>query len=535
MIRCQWRARVSGAVAIVALVIVSGALVPIGAQEEEPPEDVCPEVPTLPLRVATSTSGSEVVQHWAVTTCQEDIDVPLSVMLGNSPGARMFTMMNTSTVGITSRAITPEEIAAFEALVEFNPALEPYLGRRYVYAPIAVSALACPFSVFYRSTELIDVRVNQMNLSPLSLAGLGNALLGNLLHEPIALDNVDNSELPRLPNGFPRPKDFRFVGRADSSHATYLLTSYFYSDPAAKAMWEKDERFVTGPTENFPADEGVNLKTGAGAVAEELRAIDNGERVRGAVGCIDTSIAADALPTLPLASLKNPAGRFVQPTIAAMTAALGTLTEQDDGTFLPKFTAPGYDPAAYPLPVVSYAVIPTSGLTDLEEDQLRAFLEYTIGPGQSNLPPGYVKLTPRMVELAAAAIDEIGTDDEQPGEEEPPPVNENPPGVDNFAAPFTTDFGDFGTSGGLGVGGVDGVAGGPGGDGAVAAVAGRSFGDRVLAAAGSLPFLGVMIAGLLLLVGGPLVLLHQRGYLAPSRIRGGLDGVRRRAFTSEAP
>jgi hypothetical protein len=64
----------------------------------------------------------------------------------------------------------------------------------------------------------------------------------------------------------------------------------------------------------------------------------------------------------PAAALENAAGKFVEPTDASMAAAVKDMTVNPDGiTRSMNYT--DKDPAAYPLTMIVYAVVPTGGIS----------------------------------------------------------------------------------------------------------------------------------------------------------------------------
>jgi hypothetical protein len=131
-----------------------------------------------------------------------------------------------------------------------------------------------------------------------------------------------------------------------------------------------------------------------------------------AFSAMDSS-EADFFGLLP-ANLQNAAGTFVAPSAASITAALNDATPAPNGTLIPNFNN-ATDPAAYPMPMVTYALISTSPQPSTDQaDQLTEMLtnlvnySHTGGAGSSEpLPPGYVPLPDN---LATQALSEISKD-----------------------------------------------------------------------------------------------------------------------------
>ncbi len=130
-----------------------------------------------------------------------------------------------------------------------------------------------------------------------------------------------------------------------------------------------------------------------------------------AFSAMDSS-EADFFGLLP-ANLQNASGAFVPPSAASITAALSAATPAPNGTLIPSFTTT--NAAAYPMPMVTYALISTSPQPSTDQaDQLTEMLTNLVnysktgGAGSSEpLPPGYV---PLPSDLAQQALTEISKD-----------------------------------------------------------------------------------------------------------------------------
>ena len=109
---------------------------------------------------------------------------------------------------------------------------------------------------------------------------------------------------------------------------------------------------------------------------------------------------------MSVAALQNAAGDFVLPDQTSLDAALSDATVNPDGSLSPDETTT--DPAAYPMPSITYAAVPTSGLTasQVTEDQemLTQVLDLTGGPDTADLPAGFVPLPSSLDQQAQADI-----------------------------------------------------------------------------------------------------------------------------------
>ncbi len=123
------------------------------------------------------------------------------------------------------------------------------------------------------------------------------------------------------------------------------------------------------------------------------------------------------------ASLQNAAGAFVAPSAQSITAALNDAIKNPDGTLSPNYDDTG-DAAAYPLPMVTYALVSTSPQPTADQatqlkDLLTNLVTYSHNGGSSSepLPSGYVPLSDSLYAQAVADInsDIVGPGGSTPG------------------------------------------------------------------------------------------------------------------------
>ncbi len=141
------------------------------------------------------------------------------------------------------------------------------------------------------------------------------------------------------------------------------------------------------------------------------------------------------------------------------------------------------DPAAYRLPVVTNALLPTDQVTADEADAIKRFVTYAVGAGQATgtLPRGYVPLTDEQSKQALAAADSL----------KGAPASTPTPTSSSSAKPATggSSSSSGSTSGGSGIGSLGGSdeigsggAGGTGADGGAANAAPAPPGTAAVAA-----------------------------------------------------
>jgi len=111
---------------------------------------------------------------------------------------------------------------------------------------------------------------------------------------------------------------------------------------------------------------------------------------------------ADATAFLmPVAALENHAGKYVLPTQASMAAAVSAMTTASNGITKDDNTTTT-NPAVYPLTLVSYAMVPTGGISHQMAVKIAQWLTFVANAGQvqgsvpGQLPLGYLPLPTSM-------------------------------------------------------------------------------------------------------------------------------------------
>jgi hypothetical protein len=114
----------------------------------------------------------------------------------------------------------------------------------------------------------------------------------------------------------------------------------------------------------------------------------------------------------PTAALENAAGKFVLPTDQAMAAAVKDMTVNPDG-ITRSVNETKKDPAAYPLTMVIYAVVPTGGIPKAKAAKIAQFLDDVANQGQQTgvqpgeLTPGYLPLPQSLRQQTLKAAYEV--------------------------------------------------------------------------------------------------------------------------------
>jgi hypothetical protein len=108
-------------------------------------------------------------------------------------------------------------------------------------------------------------------------------------------------------------------------------------------------------------------------------------------------------------ALQNASGHFVAPTQTSVTAAMTDAKAQPDGTLTFNYDDTG-NTAAYPMPMVTYAVVPTTPVPAAQAKGLTSFLTSMVAFSSGKdgvLPGGYV---PLPSSLATQATQDIAKD-----------------------------------------------------------------------------------------------------------------------------
>jgi len=183
------------------------------------------------------------------------------------------------------------------------------------------------------------------------------------------------------------------VHRSDGSGTTYIFTLFLHK--ASGGRWP---RSLVGKVVEWPVDRtgrGIG-QNGNQGVAETIR------RTPYSIGYVEWAYALEN--DMPVAAVRNPAGRFVTPSPGAVTAAfrLRLLPSplSDWAPAVEQFVYSNASPEAYPITGQTFMIVWRSGYSPEKCAALKALIEYIAGPGQEQLPRGYAPL-PRELRLVA--------------------------------------------------------------------------------------------------------------------------------------
>jgi len=176
--------------------------------------------------------------------------------------------------------------------------------------------------------------------------------------------------------------------RSDASGTTNNFTKYLV---AASPAWKLN----TGDTVNWPTDTvGGAQNTG---VATVIKQNDGG------IGYVDLSDAKAA--SLTFASIKNKAGKFAQPSLDGVTAALGGAKVNDDLTYDPLNTA---GETAYPIAAPTYLIVKQKYDDAAKAKLVKEFIKYILGDGAALAKDvNFATLPDSLKSKALAQLDKV--------------------------------------------------------------------------------------------------------------------------------
>jgi len=315
--------------------------------------------------------------------------------------------------------------------------------RPFLYMPIVAGGTSLLYNL-----QINGQPFDHLRLSPKTLTEIFTGVVTNWNAPDIAADNPGVS-FPNLP--------ITPVVRSDGSGTSYQFTAFMANQEGA--LWTAfcQKQGITDnpcpPTSQFPAPSSYASQSGSDGVANFVAAPYN----NGAIGYAESAYGVER--GVPLASLLNVAGQYVQPTAVNVAVALTKAIINADHTqnLLGVYVNP--DPRTYPMSSYSYMIVPTSPVTypmDMSKGTtLGQFVLYFLCQGQQEAAPlGYSPLPPNLVQLGFSVEAQI------PGAPPPPALSacNNPTITGNFLAlvhapPTTVGPPAHGPGGGSGGGG----------------------------------------------------------------------------------
>ncbi len=181
------------------------------------------------------------------------------------------------------------------------------------------------------------------------------------------------------------------VHRSDGSGTTYIWTDYL-----SKVSEEWKTKVGRGTSVNWPV--GLGGKGNEG-VAGQVK------NTPGSLGYVELAYAITN--KLPFASIRNMAGRFVDPSIESTTAAAAGAAKDMPSDFRVSITNPPGE-NAYPVASFTWLLVYKDQRDQAKGKALVKFLEWAIHDGQKYAPALlYAPLPPQVVKMVEAKIQQI--------------------------------------------------------------------------------------------------------------------------------
>jgi phosphate transport system substrate-binding protein len=244
-----------------------------------------------------------------------------------------------------------------------------YTGGEFVYVPTVIAPITMSYNL---------PGVDKLQLSPASISAIFQREITKWNDPLIAADNP-GATLPAT--------DIVVVVRADASGTTQNFTKFL--DAAAGADAGGAWKLGAAKDTAFPAD--TQRGDGNSGVAQIITATE------GAIGYVDLSDAK--ANNLVFASVKNKAGKYIEPTLDATTAAAQNAKIADDLTY---FLGWADGDASYPIAAQTWILVYTKQADPAKAEALRGFLTYLLTDGQT--AAAAIDFAPLPADLQAKAL-----------------------------------------------------------------------------------------------------------------------------------
>jgi phosphate transport system substrate-binding protein len=244
-------------------------------------------------------------------------------------------------------------------------------GGEFIYVPILLGAVAITYNVD---------GVDKLQLSAETLAKIFQREIKKWNDPAIAADNAG----AKLPDA-----DIVVAHRSDGSGTTQNFTKYL--ETAAGAAW----KLKSGSTVEWPAD--TQAGNGNSGVAQIVKS------TKGAIGYVDLPDAKES--GLEYASVKNKAGKYVEPTATSAQAAGEGIEIKDDLLFSPLDAA---GDATYPITMPTWCMAYLKPADKAKGAAVKAYFKFMVTDGQKLIPElDYAPLPKALQDKAIAAVDKL--------------------------------------------------------------------------------------------------------------------------------
>ena len=310
--------------------------------------------------------------------------------------------------------------ASDKGINDFNFSDTPHTAATRLATVIHIPVIAAPIAIMY---HLNTKRI--LNFSPSTIAGIFGGTITKWNDPAIVADNnrsfvqvtykkdkdgavvkdkagkpiVQNTRTIKTHMTMPNKKII-VIYRADSSGTSGNFTNFLHGTVAS--LWPNagNNSFAT----SFPGqlNDMANLGRIVSATGSAGVAALAGKTVY-SITYAEKNYASAA--KLGVANIKNAAGNFQAPDSGGTSAFLGSATANDNGYLT--FNYATTDPGAYPLGIVSYALVDTKGTNAAA---VKALVSFILDPKCATADPSleYTTITGALLALDKAQIAKIG-------------------------------------------------------------------------------------------------------------------------------
>jgi phosphate transport system substrate-binding protein len=295
----------------------------------------CNSSSTVPLNGAGSTFVYPVMGRWIQDFHQTHPNVQINYSSIGSGGGIQQVKAGTVDFGASDAPLSDSDMAEMVPVIQIPESAGP------VCVTYNLPGLAKPLQV--------------------SAEALAEIFLGKITSWEDPLLKADNPGEP-LPNS-----KITVVHRAESSGTTAAFTTYL---AAVSPQWS--QQVSKGTAVSWPTGLGGKGSEGVTGLVKQTP---------GSISYVELTYASQN--KLPVAAIKNQAGKYVLPSPAGTTAAIDAFKDQlakDPRT--PIANPPASAPDAYPISTLTFLIIPKDGKDAQKRTALKQFIQYVVTDGQ---------------------------------------------------------------------------------------------------------------------------------------------------------
>jgi phosphate transport system substrate-binding protein len=224
-----------------------------------------------------------------------------------------------------------------------------------------------------------------LKLSAAALAGIYLGKIKTWQDPALKKDNPDAS----FPSG-----QIVVAHRSDGSGTTNIFTTYL-----AKVSPEWEKHVGKGIAVNWPAGLGGKGSEGVTGVVKQTP---------GGIGYVELTYAKEN--NLPVALVRNQAGEWVEPSVAATAAAINAFTDdlaKDIRT--PIVDPPASAKDAYPIAGLTFLLVPKQGKDAKKTETVKQFVQFIVKQGQDQAESlYYAKLPASLQQQDESLLAQVG-------------------------------------------------------------------------------------------------------------------------------